>query len=87
MENKKVVLAYSGGLDTSVILKWLIDKGYEVIAYVADVGQEDDFAEVEKKPSLLELPKYMSKICRKNWLLITFSLPLKPMPCTKGAIC
>lgn len=49
MENNKVVLAYSGGLDTSVILKWLIDKGYEVIAYVADVGQEDDFAEVEKK--------------------------------------
>ena len=49
MENKKVVLAYSGGLDTSVILKWLIDKGYEVIAYVADVGQDDDYAEVEKK--------------------------------------
>lgn len=49
MENNKVVLAYSGGLDTSVILKWLIDKGYEVIAYVADVGQEDDFAEVKKK--------------------------------------
>ena len=49
MENNKVVLAYSGGLDTSVILKWLIDKGYEVIAYVADVGQEDDFTEVEKK--------------------------------------
>jgi argininosuccinate synthase len=49
MENNKVVLAYSGGLDTSVILKWLIDKGYEVIAYVADVGQEEDFAEVERK--------------------------------------
>jgi len=49
MNKKKVVLAYSGGLDTSVILKWLIDKGYEVIAYVADVGQDDDFAEVEKK--------------------------------------
>ncbi len=28
----KVVLAYSGGLDTSVILKWLVEKGYEVIA-------------------------------------------------------
>ena len=40
---KKVMLAYSGGLDTSVILKWLINKGYEVIAYVADVGQNDDF--------------------------------------------
>jgi argininosuccinate synthase len=37
------MLAYSGGLDTSVILKWLINKGYEVIAYVADVGQDDDF--------------------------------------------
>lgn len=49
MKNNKVILAYSGGLDTSVILKWLIDKGYEVIAYVADVGQEDDFAEVENK--------------------------------------
>ena len=49
MDNKKVVLAYSGGLDTSVILKWLIDKGYEVIAYVANVGQDDDFEEVERK--------------------------------------
>lgn len=49
MSRKKVVLAYSGGLDTSVILKWLIDKGFDVVAYVADVGQEDDFKEVEKK--------------------------------------
>src|SRR4030042_4560265 len=49
MSGKKVILAYSGGLDTSVILKWLIDKGYDVIAYIADVGQEDDFGEVEKK--------------------------------------
>jgi argininosuccinate synthase len=49
MKKEKVVLAYSGGLDTSVILKWLIDKGYEVIAYIADVGQDDDFQEVEKK--------------------------------------
>jgi len=47
--NEKVVLAYSGGLDTSVILKWLIDKGYEVIAYVADVGQEDDFEAAKTK--------------------------------------
>ena len=50
MKNKeKIVLAYSGGLDTSVILKWLIDKGYEVIAYIADVGQDDDFPEAKKK--------------------------------------
>ena len=43
------MLAYSGGLDTSVILKWLINKGYEVIAYVADVGQNDDFEAVQEK--------------------------------------
>nr|MBC8444165.1 argininosuccinate synthase [Candidatus Woesearchaeota archaeon] len=51
MENKKtkIVLAYSGGLDTSVILKWLINKNYEVIAYVADVGQPDDFKAIEEK--------------------------------------
>jgi argininosuccinate synthase len=40
---KKVVLAYSGGLDTSVIIKWLAGKGYDVIAYMADIGQDADF--------------------------------------------
>jgi argininosuccinate synthase len=45
----KVVLAYSGGLDTSVILKWLIEEGYEVICYVADVGQDEDFEAARKK--------------------------------------
>ena len=38
-DRPKVVLAYSGGLDTSVILKWLELEGYDVLAYVADVGQ------------------------------------------------
>lgn len=46
---EKVVLAYSGGLDTSVILKWLIEEGYEVIAYIADVGQEEDFDAAREK--------------------------------------
>ena len=41
--SKKVVLAYSGGLDTSVILKWLYNQGYEVICFVGTVGQKDDF--------------------------------------------
>jgi len=36
---KKVVLAYSGGLDTSCIVKWLTDRGYEVVCFVADLGQ------------------------------------------------
>ncbi len=49
MSKKKVVLAYSGGLDTACILKVLIQRGYEVIAYVANVGQQEDFDDVAKR--------------------------------------
>lgn len=49
MGDKKVVLAYSGGLDTSVILKWLSGKGYDVVCFVANVGQQDDFDAVGQK--------------------------------------
>ncbi len=46
----KIVLAYSGGLDTSVILKWLINTyKADVIAYCCDVGQKEDLAAVKKK--------------------------------------
>lgn len=46
----KIVLAYSGGLDTSVILKWLKETfGCDVVAYCADVGQQEDLEEVKKK--------------------------------------
>jgi argininosuccinate synthase len=40
---EKTALARSGGLDTSVILKWLTRKGHEVVACVANFGQGDDF--------------------------------------------
>ncbi len=47
---KKVVLAYSGGLDTSVILKWLIETyGCEVIAFAADLGQEEELTGLKEK--------------------------------------
>ncbi|HDH04235.1 MAG TPA: argininosuccinate synthase [Nitrospirae bacterium] len=50
MKVKKVVLAYSGGLDTSVIIKWLKETyGCDVIAYCADLGQEDDIRAVKNK--------------------------------------
>jgi len=49
MAQKKVVLAYSGGLDTSVILKWLINEGYKVVCFVGDVGLDGDLDEIEKK--------------------------------------
>lgn len=46
---EKVILAYSGGLDTSVLVKWLSNKGFDVICYVADVGQNDNFEAIKEK--------------------------------------
>ncbi|WP_456419825.1 argininosuccinate synthase [Thermovibrio sp.] len=46
---KRVVLAYSGGLDTSVIVRWLADRGFEVITYTADVGQGEELDEIPAK--------------------------------------
>lgn len=50
---KKVVLAYSGGLDTPVIIPWLKENynNCEVIAVVGDVGQGDDYSRLEEKRS------------------------------------
>ena len=47
---KKVILAYSGGLDTSILVKWLAEEyGCEVVAYTADVGQQDELDGLEAK--------------------------------------
>lgn len=53
-KGKKLVLAYSGGLDTSTQLRWLADKGYEVVAFTANLGQgggmnDEDFSGIEAK--------------------------------------
>jgi argininosuccinate synthase len=49
---KRVVLAYSGGLDTSVTLRWLAERGYEVHAVAVDVGQREDFGQVRRRGEL-----------------------------------
>ena len=49
MQPNRVVLAYSGGLDTACILKTLLDRGHEVVAYIADVGQKEDFGELAEQ--------------------------------------
>lgn len=65
---EKVVLAYSGGLDTSVILKWLIEKDYEVIAFVADVGQKDNFEECRKKAMMLGASKVIVSDLKREFI-------------------
>ncbi len=47
--SKKAVLAYSGGLDTSVTIRWLTEQGYEVHAVAVDVGQREDFDEIVER--------------------------------------
>ena len=49
MANPKVVLAYSGGLDTSVAIKWLQDQNYDVVACCLDVGEGKDLNFIQQK--------------------------------------
>jgi len=60
--NKRIVLAYSGGLDTSIILKWLQENyNAEVIAYTADIGQEIDKKKIIKNAKRLGVKKIIIK--------------------------
>ena len=59
----KIVLAYSGGLDTSVIIKWLKEEyEAEVIAFCADLGQGRSWTRSGKRLSLPERVKFISRI-------------------------
>lgn len=49
VDKEKVILAYSGGLDTSVAIQWLVDSGYEVIACCLDVGEGKDLTFIKEK--------------------------------------
>lgn len=62
MEAERVLLAYSGGLDTSCILKWLLEKGYEVICFMADVGQTEDFQAAKDKVRDVKLTRFSAGI-------------------------
>jgi argininosuccinate synthase len=46
---KKVVLAYSGGLDTSCVVRWLKEQGFQVVCFIADLGQGEDFQAIEAR--------------------------------------
>ena len=66
---EKVVLAYSGGLDTSIIIPWLKENySYEVIAMVGDVGQGDDIEAVVKKAYATGASKVVVEDMREEFL-------------------
>ncbi|MBM9520211.1 argininosuccinate synthase [Desulforhopalus vacuolatus] len=69
MSVEKIVLAYSGGLDTSVILKWLAEE-YKcpVVAYAANIGQKEDWAAIEKKGLATGAEKVIISDLRKEFV-------------------
>ena len=72
-EIKKILLAYSGGLDTSIIIPWLKEnyEGCEVIAVSADVGQGTELDGLEEKALKTAHPSCTSRICVRNTLKST----------------
>ena len=75
MKNKKkIILAYSGGLDTSVILKWLVNLDYEVVCFIGDIGQSDDFVNAKLKAEELGASKVIIEDL-KNPFIIDYVYP------------
>ena len=75
MKNKnKIILAYSGGLDTSVILKWLVNLDYEVVCFIGDIGQSDDFKTAKIKAEELGASKVIIEDL-KNPFIIDYVYP------------
>ena len=73
---EKVVLAYSGGLDTSVIIPWLQENyNFDVIAVAVDVGQKDDFKAVEEKAYKIGAAKFYA-VDKKAELVNDYIFPM-----------
>jgi argininosuccinate synthase len=68
MPAESVLLAYSGGLDTSCILAWLIEEGYTVMAYIADVGQQEDFELIKQKALAIGASRVFVEDLRRAFL-------------------
>ncbi|KAM9841576.1 argininosuccinate synthase [Aulostomus maculatus] len=68
MSQGTVVLAYSGGLDTSCILVWLKEQGYDVITYLANIGQDEDFEAAQKKAEQLGAKKVFIEDLRSEFV-------------------
>jgi argininosuccinate synthase len=65
---KRLVLAYSGGLDTACILRVLVERGWEVVAFVADVGQAEDFDEVKRRAEVTGATKVVIRDLQREFV-------------------
>ena len=84
----KVVLAYSGGLDTSIILKWLQDQyRCEVVTFTADIGQGEEVEPARAKAEQLGVQEIfienLQEDFAKNYVFPCFA----PTPCMRVSIC
>jgi len=86
---KKVVLAYSGGLDTSVILKWLQDTYQcEVVTFTADLGQGEELDPARQKALKFGIkPTDHIMTCARSSCATSSSPMFAPTPCTRANTC
>ena len=66
--SQRVVLAYSGGLDTSVCVKWLAERGHEVIAFMADVGQGEPSAAAVRRANIAGAARVIVRDLRREFV-------------------
>ena len=70
---QKAILAFSGGLDTSVVVKYLQEKhNMDVVTVTVDVGQEDDYKKISAKAKKLGVKKHTTLMQKKNLFPITY---------------
>ena len=66
---KKIVLAYSGGLDTSVILRWLVETYHcEVVTFTADLGQGEEVEPARKKAEMMGVKEIFIEDVREDFV-------------------
>ena len=71
MSKEKVILAYSGGLDTTAIIPWLKENfDYDVVCCCIDCGQGEELDGLEERAKLQALPNYILKISSMNFATI-----------------
>lgn len=88
MAKDKIVLAYSGGLDTSIILKWLKETyDAEIIAFTADIGQKEELDGLEEKALKTGASKVYIDDLRDEFAKTLFSRCSRRLRCMKANIC